>query len=78
MPAGALRRSYYANVVQIDEWVGRILEGLERCHGDGALVILAADPGEPEKNRIRDPACPARLAELRGEGLSILMRTSLP
>jgi arylsulfatase len=39
------RHHYFANVSQIDEWVGRILATVERRWGD-ALVILLADHGE--------------------------------
>lgn len=40
------RHHYYANVAQIDEWVGKILDAVERKWGSDALVILTADHGE--------------------------------
>jgi len=41
-----LRKSYYANVAQIDDQVGRILETAYRRFGDNLLVIFTADHGE--------------------------------
>ena len=41
-----MRHAYYANVAQIDEWVGRVLDAVEERHGDRALVIFLADHGE--------------------------------
>ena len=41
-----LRRAYFANVAQIDDWVGRILERARSRFGDDLLVIFTADHGE--------------------------------
>lgn len=41
-----LRRSYFANVVQIDDYVGRMLERIEAKFGDNVLIIFTADHGE--------------------------------
>ncbi len=40
------RHRYYANVVQIDDYVGRILEAAEKKWGDNLLVIFAVDHGD--------------------------------
>lgn len=40
------RRHYYANVIQIDEWIGKILNAVEKCWGENVLVILTADHGD--------------------------------
>ncbi len=41
-----LRKSYYANVMQIDENIGMILESVDRKFGDNVLIIFTADHGE--------------------------------
>ena len=41
-----LRRNYFANVAQIDDYVGRILSAVEARFGDDALIIFSADHGE--------------------------------
>jgi arylsulfatase len=41
-----LRRSYFANVAQIDDYVGRILKSVEAQFGDNVLIIFTADHGE--------------------------------
>ena len=41
-----LRRNYFANVAQIDDYIGRILETVERRYGHEALIIFTADHGE--------------------------------
>ena len=41
-----MRRQYYANVAQIDEWVGRIVDAAESRFGDNVAVIFTADHGE--------------------------------
>ncbi|GLX67747.1 sulfatase family protein [Paenibacillus glycanilyticus] len=41
-----LRRSYYANISQIDDAIGMILESVYRKFGDNALIIVTADHGE--------------------------------
>lgn len=41
-----LRQHYYANVAQIDEYAGKILETIERKFGDNVLIIFTADHGE--------------------------------
>nr|WP_144923512.1 sulfatase-like hydrolase/transferase [Paenibacillus bovis] len=41
-----LRKYYFANVVQIDDYIGRILEVVERKFGDNVLIIFTADHGE--------------------------------
>ncbi|MFB9279009.1 sulfatase [Cohnella cellulosilytica] len=41
-----LRRSYYANMAQIDDWVGRILDTARRKLGDNVMVVFTADHGE--------------------------------
>lgn len=41
-----LRKSYYANVAQIDDQIGHILETAYRRFGDDLLVIFTADHGE--------------------------------
>ena len=41
-----MRHHYYANVAQIDEWVGRILDAAEKRFEDNTLVIFTADHGE--------------------------------
>lgn len=41
-----LRRSYFANIAQIDDWIGRILASLEARFGEDALIIFTADHGE--------------------------------
>jgi len=41
-----LRRSYFANVAQIDDYVGRILDSVEERFGDNVLIIFTADHGE--------------------------------
>ena len=41
-----LRRHYYANVVQIDQWVGEILAATRERFGDDTLIIFTADHGE--------------------------------
>ncbi|MDF2959550.1 MAG: betC [Paenibacillus sp.] len=41
-----LRRSYYANVVQIDDQIGFILQAARRKWGDNVLIIFTADHGE--------------------------------
>jgi arylsulfatase len=41
-----LRRHYYANVLQIDEWVGKILRATRERFGDEALIMFTADHGE--------------------------------
>ena len=41
-----LRRNYFANVAQIDDCIGRIVESLEARVGDDALIIFSADHGE--------------------------------
>ncbi|TVQ20248.1 MAG: hypothetical protein EA382_15350, partial [Spirochaetaceae bacterium] len=42
----SFRRHYYANVAQIDEWVGRIVDAVEDRYGDNSLIIFTADHGE--------------------------------
>lgn len=41
-----LRKYYYANVAQIDDYVGRILGAIEQKFGDDVLIIFTADHGE--------------------------------
>lgn len=41
-----LRRNYFANVAQIDDYVGRILAAVQARFGDDALIIFTADHGE--------------------------------
>ena len=41
-----LRRNYYANVAQIDDWIGRIIARAEARFGDDLLIIFTADHGE--------------------------------
>ncbi|MBD2869009.1 sulfatase-like hydrolase/transferase [Paenibacillus arenilitoris] len=41
-----LRKSYYANIAQIDDQIGHILETAYRKFGDNLLVIFTADHGE--------------------------------
>ncbi|WP_248925963.1 sulfatase [Paenibacillus hamazuiensis] len=41
-----LTRNYYANIVQIDEWIGRILAAVKKKLGDNTLLIFTADHGE--------------------------------
>ncbi|MCY3834666.1 MAG: sulfatase-like hydrolase/transferase [Chloroflexi bacterium] len=41
-----LRRNYFANVAQIDDYVGRITAAVQARFGDEALVIFTADHGE--------------------------------
>ena len=41
-----LRRNYYANVAQIDDWIGRIIARAEARFGDDLLIIFSADHGE--------------------------------
>ncbi len=41
-----LRRNYYANVAQIDEYVGRIVAAVAARYGEEALIIFTADHGE--------------------------------
>ncbi len=41
-----LRRSYFANVAQIDDYVGRILATVEARFGDDVLIMFTADHGE--------------------------------
>ena len=41
-----LRRSYFANVAQIDDRIGQILSAVEQRFGDDVLIIFTADHGE--------------------------------
>ena len=41
-----LRRSYFANVAQIDDYVGRVLASLEARFDDDGLIVFTADHGE--------------------------------
>ena len=41
-----LRRNYFANVAQIDDYIGSILDAVEARFGEGALIIYTADHGE--------------------------------
>ena len=41
-----LRQYYFANVAQIDDYVGHILKSIESQLGDNVLVIFTADHGE--------------------------------
>lgn len=41
-----LRRNYFANVAQIDDYIGRILSSLDARFGEDALIIFSADHGE--------------------------------
>jgi arylsulfatase A-like enzyme len=41
-----LRHSYYANVAQIDDEIGRIIEAARRRFGDNVLIMFTADHGE--------------------------------
>ncbi|MCY4020827.1 MAG: sulfatase-like hydrolase/transferase [Chloroflexi bacterium] len=41
-----LRRNYFANVAQIDDYIGRILAAVEERFGDDVLIIFSADHGE--------------------------------
>lgn len=41
-----LRRNYYANLAQIDDYVGRVIEAARSRLGDDLLVIFTADHGE--------------------------------
>jgi arylsulfatase len=41
-----LRQSYFANIVQIDENIGQILDAVENEFGDNCLLIFTADHGE--------------------------------
>ena len=40
------RRMYYGNIVQIDDWVGQILQAAEDKWGDDVMVIFTADHGD--------------------------------
>ncbi len=41
-----LRRNYFANVAQIDDYVGRILAAVQARFAEDALIIFSADHGE--------------------------------
>ena len=41
-----MRRNYFANVAQIDEYVGRILAAVEARFGREPMIIFTADHGE--------------------------------
>lgn len=41
-----LRQSYFANIVQIDEYIGQILDAVNSKFGDNCLIIFTADHGE--------------------------------
>lgn len=41
-----LRRNYFANVAQIDDYIGRILAAVGSRFGDEALIVFTADHGE--------------------------------
>jgi arylsulfatase A-like enzyme len=41
-----LRRTYFANIVQIDDYVGHILDAIEAQFGDNCLILFTADHGE--------------------------------
>ncbi|CAN7758042.1 sulfatase-like hydrolase/transferase [Paenibacillus sp. LjRoot56] len=41
-----LRKSYYANIAQIDDQIGLILEAVRRRWGNNVLIIFTADHGE--------------------------------
>jgi len=41
-----LRRNYFANVAQIDDYIGAILDAVEARFGEGTLIIYTADHGE--------------------------------
>jgi arylsulfatase len=41
-----LRRSYFANIVLIDDYIGQILDAVESKFGDNCLIIFTADHGE--------------------------------
>ena len=41
-----LRRSYFANIVQIDDYIGQLLDVIENKFGDNVLIIFTADHGE--------------------------------
>ncbi len=41
-----LRRNYFANVAQIDDYIGQIMSAVEARFGDDALVIFTSDHGE--------------------------------
>jgi len=41
-----VRRHYYANVAQIDEYIGKILHQVKEKWGDQVLIVFTADHGE--------------------------------
>ncbi|TBL81967.1 sulfatase [Paenibacillus thalictri] len=41
-----LTRNYFANIVQIDEYIGCILDAVKARFGDNVLIIFTADHGE--------------------------------
>ncbi len=41
-----LRLNYYANVAQIDDMVGKVLDSAKKKFGDNTLIILTVDHGE--------------------------------
>lgn len=41
-----LRKYYYANVAQIDDYIGKILDAVKLTFGDNVLIIFTADHGE--------------------------------
>ncbi len=40
------RRMYYGNVLQIDDWIGRILAAVEEKWGDNVMVVFTTDHGD--------------------------------
>jgi arylsulfatase A-like enzyme len=40
------RHHYFANVVLIDDWIGRLLDGAEARFGDNLLVLFTSDHGD--------------------------------
>lgn len=45
-----MRRAYFANIAQIDDWIGRIVNMAETQLGSELMVILTADHGEMAGN----------------------------
>lgn len=40
------RRAYFANVVQIDDWIGRIVRAAEAKWGDDLMIVFTSDHGD--------------------------------
>lgn len=41
-----MRHHYYANVLQIDDWVGEIMQEIQSRFGEDTLIVFTADHGE--------------------------------